>query len=459
MTLSTALQQPLVHNTFGIKNVTSQNNNSVNEEYILQRIRNMGVTFVGMQEDYSGGWRVPGVENTTHDANGNLVSGVWVRICPVMMQQLIDDPLFREHQFQAIQREMEILNDPRVQERIAAGQPVTFSLAITESSGGLSMRDIDEVVNIILSEDNVYEDAPELVVQEDEETSETHYRLTELLIQKHASQHAAKVAEHLPGNTSISYDNEIPVEKLPPGHTTIGTNGDVINRAIMQVLTIEHGGNSFTAIVTPSGTWIAEEGWENTSQFAKFDVPQGIHGIPQDILLELEAIGKMLQHMPPQSPTNANGVWQSNGVQISQRGRSYENPHGVSDAGENTPAATEAPSEAVFSSTNELLHSGLQQITSAFAAIQQDTATSQAAESAFLHMLRNSPILTAHFARLNIPEGTDPVGLSAEEIQQLHDKARSQLEQFGENFLIKFNQYGLTDGFNVAWARLSNSHF
>ncbi|MCL2218171.1 MAG: hypothetical protein FWB91_14305 [Defluviitaleaceae bacterium] len=272
----------------------------------------------------------------------------------------------------------------------------------------------------------------------------------EILIQKFTTQFAAKgdlmakqSEEYLLEKEIVSCSENIP-ENLPPGTIFIGNEGHTIGRTAMQVVMVEYGGTRWEAFVTPDGVWIAKEGWQSLEEFASLDTAQGVPGIPDSVLLDLTYIGKMLQHMPPPQLVNTGGVRHSVNVIVTQ--------HNISGSSAESGVPT---SESTPSSTYEILRESLRQIANAFAEVHQEFGgSSQHIESAFWHMLRNTLGLSAHLARLNLG-GERVANLDSEAISQLHTNARRQLELFGETFLTKFKQYGLEDGFNVAWAKLS----
>ena len=164
-----------------------------------------------------------------------------------------------------------------------------------------------------------------------------------------------------------------------------------------------------------------------------------------------EYIDKMRQHMPPSDMVNTGGTWHSSNITVTQN--RYD---GTSEATSNAPIRNIPPH---LFATGVGLYDSLRHIATAFAAVVDELGSSalgsQQLESAFWHILRNTHGLTAHLARLNLG-GESAADLDAETIAQMHEEAREQLELFGETFLEKFKQYGLEDGFSVAWAKLTN---
>jgi len=239
---------------------------------------------------------------------------------------------------------------------------------------------------------------------------------------------------------------------LPPGTVHIGTEGHTINRANMRSLTIEHNGGQWQAFVVPDGVWLAQEGWQNLSDFSLLDITQGVSDIPASILNELEALSKMLQHIPPPQFT-ASGVTLLGGGMFVTQHRSSDDPGGASFS-----PTEQTPPEIPSNNSSEILQESLQQIANAFVEVYNEVggASSHYIESAFFHMLRNSRGLAAHLARMNL-NGANAADFDADAIRHLQENAQQQINEFGENFLMRFKLYGLDDSFNVAWAMLMNA--
>lgn len=483
------------------------NTNAVTAEYIVERIKALGVASVKLVDcDFR------------YQMNGGQ-KGYNLTITPTSLQRMIDDPVFREAQFEIIENNVKMVDDPRFiarhismghgwaacPTRIISGVAVCAGVMNpwSEQDGGLLSRlphwgnyvgwwipggEDGKVVPmtiesleylfahfIELNEENrdvlerllekvkaqgllplrAEDDATESIIEEQEYVfspidtayDKNSHSLTQLLFQMHVNNYAAmgdlllaKNEEHFEKST-VSYNNNFSYEKLPPGTTFIGKEGYTITRADMRPVIVEYGDTRWEALVTPDGVWLAKEGWQSLKEFVLLDISQDLIGIPNSVLGELEYLGKMMQHMPTQL-INTNGVRHSHNMTISHT-NADDSPADV-QAFENVPQP-EYP--------EGFLRGSLQSIVNAFAAVANG---SQYSEAAFLNMLRNTPMLTANLARMNL-QGEEAAYLEYETIEQMHEKAQRQIDLFGKTFLAKFKLYGLEDGFNVAWAALRNT--
>ncbi|MCL2198917.1 MAG: hypothetical protein FWB80_10250 [Defluviitaleaceae bacterium] len=181
----------------------------------------------------------------------------------------------------------------------------------------------------------------------------------------------------------------------------------------------------WNAIVTPKGVWIAPADWQSMDDFS-----QDAQGLPESTMRELEYLSKMLQHIPPLY--NRLIVIQS---------RNPENPNGVTTEPpeiKNTPTLPQH-------NPKEALHAVLYPIANAFAAVSAEATDQQYAEAAFRRMIANTNVLSAHIRRIG----------QRDEVS--HEEALAKVNAFADTFLEKFRQYGLQDGFNVAWVQLYQS--
>ena len=163
---------------------------------------------------------------------------------------------------------------------------------------------------------------------------------------------------------------------------------------------------------------------------------------------ERDYIDKMLRHMSSDM-VNTGGTWHSSNMTVTQ--------NSINDINEDEMPVRDIPTH--FFSSGVPLHDRLHQIATAFTAALDELGSSvienQQLESAFFHMLRTTHGFSAQLVRINLGD-RDAAALDSETIAQMHEDAQRQLELFGETFLAKFKQYGLEDGFSVAWAKLTN---
>jgi len=417
-----------ISGTSFIKKARFEEINTITAEDIVAKIKSLGNNVYVLLD-----------ECERHSISRTLEPGMHINISPIILQRMVDDPVFRERQFDIIRNNLDVISDPRILigRDLQAKGSLSFSMLMTSV---VSESHWTFTLDRSAGSDARYVGPSNGTASPGRVSSGDLVATTRTFPEGNISSNQT-LFQPLPGNlstrqsekTSVSYDNSIH-ENLPPGMASIGRDGHVIDRTNIRSVTIEHGGLRWDALVTTSGVWIAKEGWQSREEFELLDVSQGFADIPESVLLELEYLGKMLQHMPP-NRTNTGGS-------------------------SNITATPENNSVAQTSQTREILQDSLRQISNAFAAVHEGLGSSNQnlphLKSAFLLMLRSTPVLAAHLARLNL-NGEDAASLDSETIKQMHEYAQRQIDLFGEIFLDKFKQYGIEDGFNVAWALLYNN--
>jgi hypothetical protein len=341
---------------------------AVSADYVLERIRAMGVAHVGVVPNYTESIPLAHIL----DENSRVRPGLFVLISPSVLEQFMNDPEFREMHFERIQHAVSELGGNK--------------------AGHMEFREFN---------------------------GELWGRLMPMPV-------GAKI---IPMENGMGYKIVDESEK-PDNRPAIKEeqNGYSLSEALIQ---------KFSAQFSLTGELLAMENDEQLNTES-----------PDFTLRKQEFVERMRQHLPTPVQRSATGETVfSEGISVFQR-RGQENPNGISS---NLSAAT------VTDITKEHLQTGLHQAANAFAIVSEgiEPHEKQYAEAAFFHILNSYPTLSRHFSRLNLnSSNTDVAALDSESIKQLHEESQRQIDSFGETFLIKFRQYGLEDGFNVAWAML-----
>ena len=275
--------------------------------------------------------------------------------------------------------------------------------------------------------------------------------LTELFAEQFAvkaSYLADEMKDAVVEKSTPAYTEAEPPAELPLGTATIGTEGHTTTRWHSQWVTIEHEGTQWDAVITPDGVFMTESGWESRDAFVKLDIAANEKGLPADVLKEWEAISNMLAHMPvrPVQPFGNLVIRQFDPAQSGETQSVFQ-----------SEATPKTPEDFLSFLQEEMKH-----LTQAFTQVYNDFEGESSAhlESAFFHMLNNTRSVFSFMSWAGANRADDELTERSlrPTFQQQFDEAQAQLNQFGQNFLAKFRQYGFDDGFNVAWAMFVNDH-
>ena len=430
--------------------------NTLTAEDILAKMRALGATNVGVQStDYSTAGAIP--DEYWFDENGQFKTNFIVTIAPSLMERLIKDPVFLEQQLSILRGWASVFHDPRVlaaTENAGTGGLVMLR-SIDNFSIGLTAQEIEEqvrhLVSVIMGKENgaclLYDTEKgedyRYLTQEEIRTNE-NMQLTELhkhrLASRFALYHESISNQSLQNSHgSVSCRITRAMENFPSRTVEIGNEGHRINRATAQSLTLEYGDSRWSAFVTADGIWIAAEGWHSLRDFSLLDVSKGVNGIPESTIQDMVYMGKILANMTPPQLVQSGNVWHSSGISVAQR-----EPYGYGFATDGAP-------------TDEHLRSALWNIANAFSTTNEslgDMSSMWRLESAFKHLLNSDHNFVTHLLMLNMGDTTEP---DSDRFAQMREQAEAQIEAFGRNFLAKYVQYGLEDGFNVAWGALRKS--
>ncbi|MCL1877982.1 MAG: hypothetical protein FWF80_03925 [Defluviitaleaceae bacterium] len=383
------ISQAGVNCSYAVNTKGKANDSTVTAEYILERLRELGVleTFVAPDhwakmpwnelqhsEEYIEATR-DRFTNYTRCENGHMRKGTmfFLTMGPFMMERMLNDPDFREQQFSIIRHNISVLSDPRVIEA-TGGEDIIRATFLTMIRGdnGMLKFSISDFVDVDYDATKYGIETFELPKPQDAQ-SDLSIGLSEALIKKFSIQFAA------------------------------------------------------------SGAFFAKQSEEYL----------------------LEYIEKIRQHMTSQPQRLATGETSAHsGITVAQI-RSQDNPNGSSDE----LGTQESENERQSASADIILRDTLWQIASAFSAANEglsNASNEQKLGLAFQHMLTNTTEIYARLARITLGN-EDAADLSTEAIQQIHKDAQHQIDLFGEAFLSKFKQYGLDDGFNIAWSILSGT--
>ncbi|MCL2279027.1 MAG: hypothetical protein FWC20_06430 [Oscillospiraceae bacterium] len=209
----------------------------------------------------------------------------------------------------------------------------------------------------------------------------------------------------------------------------------IVNNGLRNIrrMTVETESGILNLVVTADGIWNEQSGELVSSS-------QGVPGVPESTISELEHLSRMLQNIPPE-PSGSNMT-----VIPYQSYSSSTNTNNGSEQGSQTQPLS--------------FKQRLSQYVNAFAAVRDEysdpTQNLQFSESAFRLFLSNAIGLSGQLARMNIG-GESAAGLSSEAIAQKLADAQNQIDVFGETFLSNFAEHGLDEAFNMAWATIGHT--
>jgi len=217
--------------------------------------------------------------------------------------------------------------------------------------------------------------------------------------------------------------------------TELTLRESIVNNGLRNIrrMTVETESGTLNLVVTADGIWNEQSGELVSSS-------QGVPGVPESTISELEHLSRMLQNIPPE-PSGSNMA---------------VNPYQPDDSSAATSNGSEQGSQAQPLSFKQRLS----QYVNAFAAVRDEygdpNQNLQFSESAFRLLLSNAIGLSGQLARMN--HGAESTaGLSGEAVSQMIADAQNQIDVFGETFLSNFAEHGIDEAFNMAWATIGHS--
>jgi len=212
----------------------------------------------------------------------------------------------------------------------------------------------------------------------------------------------------------------------------------IINNGLMNIrrVAVETESGNVNFVVTADGIWRENEDFSSEL----INTSQGVPGVSESAMHDLEHLSRMLQNIPPQ-PSRSNMT-----VNPYQTDNSSANTGNVSDTGSQTQPLS--------------LEERLRQYAEAFAAVRNEYSDPnqnlQFSESAFRLLLDNAAGLSGQLARMNLG-GASAADLSSETITQMRADAQNQIDVFGETFLSNITEHGFDEAFNIAWATFGHN--